>query len=175
MSCSKPTEGSHRRTAAALAQGAAPDGVGTDYRPARGEDAAEFIRIRALTRENAVSATRLRALGITVDSWAGDLRSGGVVGFVAWRGRRMLGYCCGDAASGEIVVLALLPEAEGQGIGRELLRLVVAALAQRGHARLFLGCSTDPDSRSYGFYRHLGWRSTGRRDRLGDEELELLL
>jgi len=48
-------------------------------------------------------------------------------------------------------------------------------LAKHGHARLFLGCSPDPASRSYGFYRHLGWHSTGTFDQYGDEILEIFL
>jgi hypothetical protein len=40
----------------------------------------------------------------------------------------------------------------------------VSALNPLGLARLFLGCSSDPKVRSYGFYRHLGWRSTGVTD-----------
>ena len=87
----------------------------------------------------------------------------------------MAGYCFGSSSSGEIVVLALLPAFENRGIGRELLRRVVERLRGFGHRRLFLGCASDPSVRSFGFYRHLGWRSTGRVDRHGDEELELLL
>jgi hypothetical protein len=48
-------------------------------------------------------------------------------------------------------------------------------LAKQGHTRLFLGCSPDPVSRSYGFYRHLGWRSTGTFDQYGDEILEIIV
>jgi len=69
-------------------------------------------------------------------------------------------------------VLALLPEFENQGIGRNLLNLVVTELAGFGHSRLFLGCSPDPESRSFGFYRHLGWLSTEKFDKHGDEILE---
>lgn len=43
---------------------------------------------------------------------------------------------------------------------------------QHGHRRLFLGCSADPKVRSYGFYRNLGWVSTGQPDAHGDEMLE---
>ena len=46
-------------------------------------------------------------------------------------------------------------------------------LRRSGGARLFVGCSADPNVRSYGFYRRLGWRSTGQIDKLGDEVLEL--
>ncbi|MOA68259.1 hypothetical protein D3C78_1957950 [compost metagenome] len=52
--------------------------------------------------------------------------------------------------------------------------MVVEALRTRGFARVFLGCATDPAVRSYGFYRHLGWRSTGTFNDAGDEVLEYL-
>ena len=45
-------------------------------------------------------------------------------------------------------------------------------LKDYGHIRLFLDCSPDPKDRSYGFYRHLGWQSTGALDTHGDEILE---
>jgi GNAT superfamily N-acetyltransferase len=142
--------------------------------PAPPELAADYIRLRGLTRENAVSAERLRARGITAESWAGDMQSGELQGFVALAGGQLAGYCFGHGRSGEVVVLALHPSFEGQGIGRRLLARVVQVLRGQGHARLFLGCSADPAVRSHGFYRHLGWRSTGRLDAHGDEELELL-
>lgn len=144
-------------------------------RPALPEDAAACVRLRGLTRENAVSEERLASLGITGDSWAADIRSGVLPGHVAMQGQQLLGYAFGDRRNGEVVVLALLPQAEGQGLGRELLRLVLADLSAAGFTRVFLGCSTDPQCRSYGFYRHLGWRSTGCLDAAGDEILERLL
>ena len=145
------------------------------YRSALPDDAAACVALRGRTRENAVSEERLRSLGITVQGWGEDIRCGALPGFVALEdGGRMLGYCFGDRASGEVVVLALLPEAEGRGVGRRLLGKVVEALRASGHRRLFLGCSSDPACRAHGFYRHLGWRSTGQTDTLGDEVLELL-
>ena len=86
----------------------------------------------------------------------------------------MAGYCYGSSTTGEVIVLALQPAYEGLGIGRELLNLVVVHLRSLGHHRLFLGCASDPAVRSYGFYRHLGWRSTGAVDHYGDEVLELV-
>ena len=69
-------------------------------------------------------------------------------------------------------MLVLLPAWEDRGIGRVLLDQMMADLRARGHHRLFLGCSADPKVRSYGFYRHLGWVSTGGADAHGDEMLE---
>ena len=142
-------------------------------RAATPDDAAECIRLRGLTRENAVSAQRLAALGITVASWGDGIRSGALPGTIAWQGQQMAGYAFGDVRTGEVLVLALLPAHEHQGLGRRLLGQVVDLLRAHGHRRLFLGCSSDPAVRSHGFYRHLGWRSTGTLDSHGDEVLEL--
>ncbi len=145
------------------------------YRPACPADAEACVALRGRTRQNAVSRERLAELGITPASWADDTRSGRLPGHVCLDGEQLVGYCFGDTASGEIVVLALLPEHEGRGIGRQLLGLMVQTLREAGHQRLFLGCARDPATRSHGFYRHLGWRPTGEFDALGDEVLELTL
>lgn len=145
-------------------------------RPATAEDAPACVALRGLTRENAISVAQLAAMGITAESWAGAVAAGELPGFVCVDDEAaIVGYCFGDKASGEVVVLALLPAYEGQGLGKRLLDLVVGALAEAGHRRLFLGCSPDPAVRSYSFYRRQGWRSTGRFDKNGDEELEWLL
>jgi GNAT superfamily N-acetyltransferase len=132
------------------------------------------VRLRGLTRENAVSEERLRKAGITVESWARDIETGRLPGFVCESDGNLVGYCFGARETGEIVVLALLPGHEDRGLGRRLLGMVVEQLRGFGHRRLFLGCSPDPACRAYGFYRHLGWRTTGTFDRHGDEVLELL-
>ena len=142
------------------------------YRRAVPEDTAQCIAIRGRTRENAISAERLAAKGVTFESWAQDIRSGNLWGFVCLADQRMVGYCFGGRLTGEIVVLALLPGWEAMGIGKRLLHGVIDILHGGGFERLYLGCSSDPGSRSYGFYRHLGWRSTGALDAAQDELLE---
>lgn len=140
------------------------------------DDIAACVALRGQTRENAISASRLAAMGITVESWANDVRSGALTGHVCTDPEStIVGYCFGDNASGEVVVLALLPSHECRGIGQRLLQHVVRHLAEAGHPRLFLGCDPDPAKRSHGFYRHLGWVSTGSFDPAGDEILELFV
>jgi GNAT superfamily N-acetyltransferase len=129
--------------------------------------------LRGQTRENAISAERLSAMGITTESWANDVRSGALTGFLCTEHESIVGYCFGDNANGEVVVLALLPAFERRGIGQHLLGLVVKHLNDCGHKRLFLGCTPDLKKRSHGFYRHLGWVSTGAFNHAGDEVLEL--
>ena len=143
-----------------------------DYRIAVPADVAACIEIRGMTRENAISAERLASMGITEASWSESVREGALPGVVCTSEGRIIGYCFGDRDTGEIVVLALLPRHEEKGIGRALLSRVCDVLSGHGHRRLFLGCSADPASRSFGFYRHLGWRSTGAFDDNGDEILE---
>lgn len=144
-----------------------------EYRQARPADIARCIDIRGKTRENSVSALRLSEMGITLESWSEQVQTGSLPGVVCILNGRIVGYCFCDMKSGEVVVLALLPEFENHGFGRALLDQVIEILATHGHTRLHLGCSSDPNSRSYGFYRHLGWRSTLKFDENNDEILEL--
>ena len=143
-----------------------------EYKSAPSQLAAEYIELRGLTRENAITEDTLRSYGITAESWAQDIESGQIQGVIALSGANMVGYCFGDLKTGEVIVLAVLPSHECQGIGQRLLALIVEALKGQGHIRLFLGCAPDPSIRSYGFYRHLGWQSTGALDTHGDEILE---
>lgn len=145
------------------------------YRKAVPDDTHDCIVLRGLTRENAFSVERLAERGITLESWRTGIVDGSLPGHVATENGKIVGYCFGHSDTGEIAVLALLPSQEGKGIGKALLALMIEELGQLGFERLFLGCATDPQVRSYGFYRHLGWRSTGSFDEAGDEMLEYLL
>lgn len=145
------------------------------FRAARPGDAAICIDIRGRTRENAFSTDDLAALGITAETWRESIESGAVPGYVYCVDDKVVGYCFGDAETGEILVLAVLPEHEGAGVGRALLERVVDDFRGRGFQRLFLACSSDPAVRSYGFYRKLGWTPTGERDEANDDILERFL
>ena len=144
------------------------------FQAALAQDAAAFITLRGQTRQNAVSAERLAEFGITAESWAEMMRSGNLPGYTCQTDGVLTGYCFGDRETGEIIVLALLPAVENRGAGKTLLNLVMQDLRAHGHERLFLGCSSDPASRSHGFYRHLGWTATGETDAHGDEVLEFV-
>jgi len=141
------------------------------YRRAVPEDTAACLALRGRTRENAFSVDELKAVGITHESWQASIADGSLPGYVAHVDGELAGYCFGDRDTGEIAVLALLPAHEGHGIGKTLLALMVDEFKGLGFQRLFLGCSPDPQVRSHGFYRHLGWKPTGEFDAAGDEVL----
>ena len=138
------------------------------YREMQREDVDEILRVRTLTRENALSMDELAARGITPESTR-LLLGDDVKGWVCEEGGAILGFAMGDARSGEVLVLAVLPQHEGRGIGRELLGSTVDWLFSRGHRELWLLTNPDPAVRSHGFYRRLGWRPTG--ERRGEEEV----
>jgi ribosomal protein S18 acetylase RimI-like enzyme len=127
--------------------------------------------VRARTRENPISREALAEAGITPASAAAALRSGVAKGWVCVDGPTVVGFCTADAVYGEVLVLAVLPEYEGKGIGKRLLAHAVSWLRSRGVARVWLAASPDPAVRAHGFYRSQGWRPTGERQPNGDEIL----
>lgn len=142
-------------------------------RPTQPPDSDACFTVRGRTRENPVSREQLAAVGITPESFAAALESGRIVGWVCEDGGEVVGFCSGDAETGEVLVLAVLPEYEGKGVGRRLLGEVVDELRAMGHRRVWLAASPDAAIRAHGFYRALGWRATGQVDAIGDEILEL--
>lgn len=127
--------------------------------------------VRARTRENPFSREALAAIGITPTSVVASLEAGQVAGWVCESGSAVVGFCNGDLVTGEILVLAVAPEAEGRGVGKRLLAEMTRELGARGHRRLRLAASPDSSKRSYGFYRSQGWVPTGELNGDGDEIL----
>jgi GNAT superfamily N-acetyltransferase len=143
----------------------------TRLRDASPDDLAACIRLRGATRDNAIAADALAAVGVTELAWSARLRDGSLIGCVATSGEAAIGFCFADVTCGEVMVLAIAASHDGHGLGRALLDRITARLATHGLARAFLGCATDPRLRSHGFYRHLGWQPTGMLDGNGDEVL----
>jgi ribosomal protein S18 acetylase RimI-like enzyme len=120
------------------------------------QDLSELIDLRASTRENPFSRDALRQLGITEESTAALLRITHR-GWLWQAGARIAGFAIGDGSNGEITVIAVRPEFEGQGIGSRLLAAVEAWLGSLGWAELWLWTSADAKTRAYGFYGRQGW------------------
>jgi ribosomal protein S18 acetylase RimI-like enzyme len=87
------------------------------------EDVPALFQVRTATKENPFSFTALHAAGITEESvrtmlqtthrgWLGEGKS------------KVIGFAIGDGKTGELWVIAVLPEFEGRGIGSQLLGLV---------------------------------------------------
>jgi ribosomal protein S18 acetylase RimI-like enzyme len=148
---------------------------GFAFRRTRAADVGALFILRARTRENPLTAPELAELGITPELTRQHLAAGWLVGFVCVRGRRLAGFCSGDRRSGEILVVAVLAQFEGCGVGGRLLAEVSAVLGASGCAHLWLAAAANPQGRAHGFYRHLGWQPTGAHAPGGDEILALRL
>lgn len=141
------------------------------YRKANPKDLPQCTRVRGLTRDNPLDEATLRSIGVTDEIWGAKIDEDTYVGWVAQHNNQLVGFCFADSESGEILVLAILAEFDGLGIGRQLLNRAVNALFEKGFDKLWLAAAPDPKMRAYGFYRHLGWISTGTYDDNGDELL----
>ena len=144
-----------------------------EFRDTRITDVDALFEVRANTRQNPLSRAALAELGITPESTSAALINGTIVGSICTSQERVVAFCSGAVETGEILVLAVLPEYEGLGIGTQLLNRVVARLQSAGAQRLWLAAAADPTVRAHGFYRALGWQATGERTANGDEILEL--
>jgi ribosomal protein S18 acetylase RimI-like enzyme len=126
-------------------------------RPVTVSDIPQLFLVRPRTRENALTIAELRNLGITPESVAGWLESS-TSGW-AWEASagEVVGFCMADRNTCELLVIALLPEYEGRGIGGQLMQYAESWLAQSGCSRAWLKTDVNPSLRAYGFYRHRGW------------------
>jgi GNAT superfamily N-acetyltransferase len=134
-------------------------------------DVEATFQVRALTRENAISRERLATLGVTPASVASAMTGGSYRSWVAEVRDEIVGFCNADADTGEVVVLAVLPQHEGHGWGAALLSAAVSFLHSQNRERIWLFASPLETLRSHGFYRANGWSPTGRLADNGDEEL----
>ena len=132
-----------------------------------------LFSVRAGTRQNPISKEGLASIGVTPESIAKQMASSRLKGWVCLDGSALVGFCNGDGETGEVLVLAVLPEYERRGIGTGLLSRVVEWLRSVSSNTIWLAASPDPRIRAHGFYRSLGWRPNGKTEQNGDEILVL--
>lgn len=143
------------------------------FRPTESKDLEETYAVRARTRQNPMSKAQLVSAGFDPESVLRNFETGEYVGWVCEEGNKVVGFATGDTTTGEVLVVAVLPEYEGKKVGKNLLARLVDSMTERGCSSLWLEASSDPKVRAYGFYRALGWVPTGRTSGNGDEVLEL--
>jgi len=101
-------------------------------RPITSADIAALSRVRPRTRENALTIDELRALDITPESVATGLESSTSGWLWETSANEVVGFCMADCSTGELLVIALLPEYEGLEIGGQLMQHAEAWLTQAG-------------------------------------------
>jgi ribosomal protein S18 acetylase RimI-like enzyme len=120
------------------------------------KDLKEVFDVRVATRENPFSREALRKIGITEESTAEVLRTTHR-GWLCDIGGKIVGFVIGGGKTGELAVIAVLPEFEGRGIGSQLLVTVEKWLFSMGKQELWLWTSSDGKTKAFSFYLKHGW------------------
>ena len=125
-------------------------------REATREDLPGLVEVRSSVRENILTTP------IPPERIIAGLEARGK-GWVAEHEGRVVGFSMADREESMIWALFLMPEWEGQGLGRRLLDHAVGWLCGEVGGRIWL--TTSPGSRAEGFYAHLGWVPVGMTDK----------
>ena len=127
------------------------------FREIEDEDIPAIFEVRIATWHNDRAVEQMTKWGITHESVAAMLECGSHRGWLCEIDKRIVGFSMANRETGEMWVVAVLKEYEGEGIGRELMSLVENWLWSEGWAEIWL--TTDPDEtvRAVGFYRNIGW------------------
>ena len=126
------------------------------FREIASADIPSLFHVRTRTRENRLSLEELENLGITEKSVA-EKMSLSSKGWLCQIADSVVGFCMADRSAGELLVIAVLPDFEGRGIGGKLMSLAEDWLWRSGCQRAWLTTDVDTRLKAYGFYRHRGW------------------
>jgi ribosomal protein S18 acetylase RimI-like enzyme len=142
------------------------------FREVTAADVPALFHVRPRTRENALTLEELQRLGITPGSVTESLGQS-TKGWLCDEADQVVAFSMADCATGEFLVIAVLPEYEGRGIGGRLMSLAEDWLAASGCKRAWLSTDLDTTLRAHGFYRKRGW--TDWKIERGNRYMELRL
>jgi len=131
-----------------------------NFRIIESGDITRCIWIRTSVRENRFSLEALAKAGITEESVTKMLGTTHQ-GWVCEVDGQLVGFSMGNKSTGEFWVVAVLPEYEGQGIGRRLTELTQDWLWASGCREIWLWTSVDTSTRAFALYKKLGWMDYG--------------
>jgi len=135
------------------------------FREITENDVPDLFTIRAATRENTISKKQLAELGINEKSVLAMVDTTHR-GWLCVEDDRVIGFAMGNRENGEMWVIAILPDYEDRGIGKELLSRVEDWLWSEGWTEIWLTTDVDTTLRAYGFYRKQGWVDNEIKDNL---------
>ena len=127
-----------------------------EFREVTPADVPSLFHVRTRTRENQYTLEELARLGITERSVIEKLSSS-YRGWLCQFRDSVVGFCMADRGTGELWVIAVLPEFERKGIGNRLMGLAEEWLWASDCNRAWLTTDVDTTLRAYRFYRNRGW------------------
>jgi ribosomal protein S18 acetylase RimI-like enzyme len=126
-------------------------------------DFTELIIVRSSTDENNISVQDLTSMGITEATVSEKLKNG-CKGWLCEIDKKIAGFAMGNKNTGEMWVIAVLPQYIKRGIGSKLLGLVEQWLFAEGCSELWLTTDINEKLRAYSFYRKHGWVDSEIKD-----------
>jgi GNAT superfamily N-acetyltransferase len=137
-----------------------------ELRRVEARDIPTLFHLRGAVRENRITPAELAELGITPAGVAA-LLDAEAAGWIAEEDGSPLGFTMA-LRGGELFTMAVLPEAEGRGIGARLLDAAETWLAAQGVDQAWLLTPPDPALRAPGFYAARGWTPDGPDEATGE-------
>jgi GNAT superfamily N-acetyltransferase len=125
-----------------------------NFREALLTDIPQMMEVRQAVKENPLSNPAL----ITTPDYENYLSERGK-GWVCEMDGKVAGFAIGDLVKNNVWALFVEPAYEGQGIGRELLILLLDWYYSKTTDTIWL--STAPNTRAANFYRSFGWKEAG--------------
>ncbi|AEV97335.1 GNAT family N-acetyltransferase [Niastella koreensis] len=126
-----------------------------NFREASVSDIPQLSKVRLAVKENALSNPAL----VTEQDYVDYLSKRGK-GWVCELDNHVVGFAIGDLEKHNVWALFVQPDFEGQGIGRELLIMLLDWYYSQTTDTIWL--STAPNTRAADFYKSFGWKETGK-------------
>jgi ribosomal protein S18 acetylase RimI-like enzyme len=92
------------------------------FREVTAADVPALLNVRTRTRENTMTLEELKRLGLNPQSVTESLGKS-TKGWVCDAADRVVAFSMADRTTGELLVIAVLPEYEGQGVSGRLMAL----------------------------------------------------
>lgn len=127
------------------------------YREISAADMPCVFHVRTRTRENSYTLEQLHRLGITPESVVQKLATS-FKGWLCAVADQVVAFCIADRTTGELWVIAVLPDFAGRGIDGHLMHSAELWLWSSGCTKAWLTTDVDATLRAYGFYRHRDWK-----------------
>jgi GNAT superfamily N-acetyltransferase len=126
-------------------------------------DIPAIFKVRTSVRENHMSLEELATLDITPETLP-DMLQGSGRGWVVEAEAQIVAFAMVNASEATVFALFVLPDYEGQGIGKRLMHAAEHWLFEQGCTQVWLLTDSHREVRANGFYRHLGWDDDGIQD-----------
>ena len=126
------------------------------FREITAADMPALFHVRPKARENAMTLEDLQRHGINPQS-ATESLTNSTKGWLCKDPGKVVAFSMADRATGEFLIIGVLPEYEEKGIGGRLMALTKEWLAASGCMRSWLTTVLDTSLRAYAFYRRQSW------------------